>query len=148
MVYDDVHCRWEMWLTSDSPATENDNQPIEFNNMVGLWHATSSNGANWSINYQFARDFTWDQAASGEHLGLLTGADIAIKGTGRYMVYVGFDDQNDADPDRFFARPHDDGLPRRRDDAQRRDARRELVVVSRSASTCSKRSSPRSFHCW
>jgi hypothetical protein len=94
VVYDDVHCRWEMWLTSDSPATENDNQPIEFNNMVGVWHATSTNGSTWSINYNFARDLTWDQTASGEHLGLLTGADVASKGTGRYMVYVGFDDQN------------------------------------------------------
>jgi hypothetical protein len=94
VIYDDVHCRWEMWLTSDSPATENDNQPIEFNNMVGVWHATSTNGTTWSINYSFARDFTWDQTASGEHLGLLTGADVAVKSTGRYMVYVGFDDQN------------------------------------------------------
>lgn len=94
VIYDDVHCRWEMWLTSDSPATENDDQPVEFNNMVGVWRATSTNGATWSINYSFARDFVWDGSAAGEHLGLLTGADIAIKGTGRYMVYVGFDDQN------------------------------------------------------
>ena len=40
------------------------------------------------------RDLTWDSTASGEHLGLLTGADVAQKGTGRYMIYVGFDDQN------------------------------------------------------
>jgi len=93
VVYDDVHCRWEMWLVSDLPM-ENDNQPIEFNNMVGLWHATSTNGTSWSINYTVARDFEWDQTASGEHLGLLTGADIAMKGTGRYVGYVGFDDQN------------------------------------------------------
>lgn len=94
VVYDERHCRWEMWLTSDSPATENDNQPIEFNNMVGVWHATSTNSTSWTINYQFARDLVWDPDAAGEGLGLLTGADVALKGTGRYMVYVGFDDQN------------------------------------------------------
>jgi hypothetical protein len=94
VIYDDVHCRWEMWLTSDSPSTENDNQPIEFNNMVGVWHATSTNGTSWTINYNQLRDLVWDQTAAGEHLGLLTGADVAIKTTGRYMVYVGFDDQN------------------------------------------------------
>ncbi|HEU4614143.1 MAG TPA: hypothetical protein VFS15_18745 [Kofleriaceae bacterium] len=94
VIYDDLHCRWEMWLTSDSPATENDDQPIEFNNMVGVWHATSTNGTSWSINYQQARDLVWDQTASGEHLGLLTGADVAAKGNGRYLVYVGFDDQD------------------------------------------------------
>ena len=94
VVYDEPHCRWEMWLTSDSPATENDDQPIEFNNMVGVWHATSTNGTSWTINYNGTRDVAWDGSAAGEHLGLLTGADVAIKGTGRYMAYVGFDDQN------------------------------------------------------
>jgi hypothetical protein len=94
VIYDETHCRWEMWLTSDAPATENDNQPIEFNNMVGVWHATSTNGSTWSINYNTIRDLVWDQTAQGEHLGLLTGADVARKGTGRFMVYVGFDDQN------------------------------------------------------
>ena len=83
-----------MWLTSDSPVTENDNQPIEFNNMAGVWHATSPNATTWSINYQFARDLVWDTSAAGEHLGLLTGADIARRDTGRFMIYVGFDDQN------------------------------------------------------
>ncbi len=94
VVYDELHCKWEMWLTSDSPATENDDQPIEFNNMVGVWHATSTNGTSWTITYTGLRDLEWDGNAAGEHLGLLTGADVAVKGTGRYMVYVGFDDQN------------------------------------------------------
>jgi hypothetical protein len=94
VVYDDVHCRWELWMTSDSPATENDNQPIEFNNMVGVWHATSTNGSSWTVNFNQVRDLVWDGTATGEHLGLLTGADVALKGTGRYMLYVGFDDQN------------------------------------------------------
>lgn len=93
VVYDELHCRWEMWLTSDSP-TEADDQPVELDNMVGVWHATSTNGATWSINYSFARDLVWDGTSPGERLGLRTGADIAIKGTGRYMVYVGFDDEN------------------------------------------------------
>ena len=93
VIYDAVHCRWEMWLTSDLPA-ENDNQPIEFNNMVGVWHATSTNGTSWTINYAQQRDLTWDGTAAGERLGLLTGADVAAKSTGRYMTYVGFDDQN------------------------------------------------------
>jgi hypothetical protein len=93
-IYDPLHCRWEMWLTSDSPPTENDNQPIELHNMVGVWHATSQNGTSWSINYLGTRDLTWNASADGEHLGLRSGADIAAKGTGRYMVYVGFDDQN------------------------------------------------------
>lgn len=93
VIYDAAHCKWEMWLTSDLPA-ENDNQPIEFNNMVGAWHATSTNGTSWTINYAQQRDLTWDGTSAGEHLGLLTGADVAAKGTGRYMTYVGFDDQN------------------------------------------------------
>ena len=82
-----------MWLTSDL-AGETDDQPIVFNNMVGVWHATSNDGATWTINYIQPRDLAWTAADAGEHLGLLTGADVAAKGTGRYMVYVGFDDQN------------------------------------------------------
>ena len=92
-VYDAVHCKWEMWLTSDATG-DHDNQPIVFNNMAGVWHATSADGMTWQINYAFARDLAWMQTSSGEHLGLLTGADVAIKNGGRYMVYVGFDDQN------------------------------------------------------
>jgi hypothetical protein len=94
VVYDEIHRKWEMWLTSDSPATENDNQPIEFNNMAGVWHATSTGGTSWMIDYHGVRALQWDGSASGEHLGLLTGADVAGVGTGRYMVYVGFDDEN------------------------------------------------------
>ena len=42
------------------------------------------------------RDLVWNSATpdAGEHLGLLTGADVAIRGVSRYMVYSGFDDQN------------------------------------------------------
>lgn len=93
-VYDDVHCKWEMWLANDSPATENDNQPTESANMVGVWHATSTNAASWTISYTQVRDLVWDGTASGEHLGMRTGADVAIRSGGRYMVYTGYDDQN------------------------------------------------------
>ena len=93
VIYDALHCRWEMWLTSDE-ATDTDGQPVTFDNMAGVWHATSTNGTTWSINYQQARDLTWDPDAAGEHLGLLTGADVGAKENGRYLVYVGFDDQD------------------------------------------------------
>lgn len=93
VIYDDVHCKWEMWLASDSPATENDNQPTEASNMVGVWHATSTNATSWTISYTQVRDLVWDGTASGEHLGLRTGADVAAKSGGRYMLYTGYDDQ-------------------------------------------------------
>ncbi len=93
VIYDDIHCRWEMWLTNDKEG-ETDGQPVVFNNMAGLWHATSTDGMAWSIEYSGARDLVWDPSASGEHLGLLTGADVALNGVGRYLVYVGFDDQS------------------------------------------------------
>jgi hypothetical protein len=93
VIYDELHCRWEMWLTSDA-MNEASNQPVQFNNMVGVRHATSLDGTSWTIHYNELRDLVWDQTAAGEHLGLLTGADVAVKATARYMVYVGFDDQN------------------------------------------------------
>jgi len=95
VIYDDVHCRFEMWLRADATGEAND-QPIVFNNMVGLWHATSPDGITWSVNYAGTRDLAWNSATpdDGEHLGLLTGADVAVKGGSRYMVYSGFDNQN------------------------------------------------------
>lgn len=95
VIYDATHCRYELWLTSDLPG-ENDNQPIEFNNMVGVFHAESTDAMQWSIVYTSARDLAWNATAPdpGEHLGLLTGADVAVNGNGRLMLYVGFDDQN------------------------------------------------------
>lgn len=94
VVYDAVHCRWEMWLTNEASAAENDNQPTNLDNATGIWHAHSTNATSWTINYAFARDVLWDGAASGEHLGMRTGADVALKSTGRYMVYTGYDDAN------------------------------------------------------
>lgn len=93
VVYDTAHCRWEMWLHADLPG-ETDSQPVVFNNMAGVWHATSMDGSTWQINYSSTRDLAWMASAPGEHLGLLTGADVAAKDSGRYMLYVGFDDQN------------------------------------------------------
>jgi predicted GH43/DUF377 family glycosyl hydrolase len=93
VVYDAAHCRYEMWLTSDV-GTENDAQPIEFNNMMGVYKGESTDGITWSLNYTRARDLQWSQTEAGEHLGLLTGADVAQNSTGRLMLYVGFDDQN------------------------------------------------------
>ena len=93
VIYDATHCRWEMWLHSDLSG-DTSAQPVVFNNMAGVWHATSMDGVTWSISYNGTRDLAWMQSASGEHLGLLTGADVAAKGSARYMVYVGFDDQN------------------------------------------------------
>ncbi len=95
VIYDATHCRYEMWLHSDAD-TENMNQPIVFNNMAGVWHATSLDGVTWSVNYAGIRDLQWNATTpdAGEHLGLLTGADVAAKGSSRYMVYSGFDNQN------------------------------------------------------
>ena len=93
VVWDASHCRWEMWATSDA-AGEDDAQPVVFNNMAGVWHATSADAASWQIDYGGARDLAWDPSAPGEHLGLLTGADVAVRGDERRMVYVGFDDRN------------------------------------------------------
>ncbi len=89
VVYDEPHCRYEMWMADQSNVSS---QPVKSNNMTGVLHAKSATGTSWTVDTM--RDVTWDSTASGEHLGLLTGADVALKGTGRYMVYVGFDDQN------------------------------------------------------
>ncbi len=93
VVYDAAHCRWEMWLTSDL-AAEHDDQPVDFNNMAGVWHADSTDGTSWHINYVFARELRWGATDAGEHLGLLAGADVGASSNGRLMLYVGFDDQN------------------------------------------------------
>ena len=93
VIYDAVHCRWEMWLKSDADA-DVAGQPVAFNNMAGVYKAESMDGLTWSVNYLFNRDFAWMQVEPGEGLGLLTGVDVAMNGNGRLMLYVGFDDQN------------------------------------------------------
>ncbi len=101
VLYDAVHCRWELWLASDL-AGDHDDQPADFNNMAGVYRAESLDGIGWNIDYSRARDLSWNAAAprAGEALGLLTGADVAANGNGRLMLYVGFDDQSV--PDGFF----------------------------------------------
>jgi predicted GH43/DUF377 family glycosyl hydrolase len=93
VIYDAVHCRWEMWLRTEADA-DVANQPVAFNNMAGVYKAESMDGLSWTVNYAFNRDFAWMQAEPGEGLGLLTGLDVAANGNGRLMLYVGFDDQN------------------------------------------------------
>jgi hypothetical protein len=94
VIYDDTHCRWEMWLANDAPLTENDNQPTEDDNMVGVFHATSTNGTSWTVSYSQIRDLVWDGTAAGEQLGIRAGADVAMKSSGRYLLYTGYSDQN------------------------------------------------------
>ena len=96
VIYDPVHCKWEMWLRSDL-AADVTSQPVSFNNMAGVYKADSTDGVNWNVNYAFTRDLAWaptDPNGGGEDLGLLTGADVGINGNGRLMLYVGFDDEN------------------------------------------------------
>lgn len=95
VIYDEVHCQYELWQTNDT-AGEDDNQPTETNNMVGVWHAESTDGMAWSINYTRARELVWNASAPdpGEKLGLAVGADVADVDGGRVMLYVGLDDKN------------------------------------------------------
>lgn len=93
VIYDAVHCKWEMWLKSDAD-TDVTNQPVAFNNMAGVYKAESTDGLSWNVNFAFSRDLAWMQAEPGEGLGLLTGVDVAANGNGRLMLFVGFDDQS------------------------------------------------------
>lgn len=93
VIYDAVHCKWEMWLKSDADADVT-NQPVAFNNMAGVYKAESTDGLSWNVNFAFSRDLAWMQAEPGEGLGLLTGVDVAANGNGRLMLFVGFDDQS------------------------------------------------------
>lgn len=91
VIYDETHCRWEMWLSNDQPA---DTTGTISGATAGYWHATSSDATSWSISYQQLRDVVWTATENGEHLGLRPGADVASKNGGRYMLYTGFDNQN------------------------------------------------------
>ncbi len=93
VIYDPLHCLWEMWISD--PPVDTETQPVQFNNMAGPWHATSTDGVTWTPDYAgMTRDLTWSSLAPGEDRGLLTGPDIAINGDARYMAYVGFSDQD------------------------------------------------------
>jgi hypothetical protein len=95
VIYDAEHCKWELWLSSDSQA-EKDAQHVDLENTAGLFHADSTNGTSWSIFYTGARNLQWSVSAPdpGEALGLRAGGDIAQNSTGRLMLYIGYDDQN------------------------------------------------------
>lgn len=88
VIYDDAHCKFEMWLENDAST---DTIGSIADSVAGVWHATSTNGTSWTINYSQLRDLPWDSTAAGEHLGMSRGADVAIKAGGRYMLYPGFD---------------------------------------------------------
>jgi len=94
-IYDAVHCRWELWQTSDLPG-DVAAQPVVLDNAAGVWHADSSDGIQWSVSFIGQRDVTWNQTspAAGEALGLRAGADVAQVSSGRVMLMVGYDDQN------------------------------------------------------
>ena len=91
VIYDEPHCRWEMWLSNDQPG---DTTGTITGATAGYWHATSVNATSWSISYQQTRDVVWSSTENGEHLGMRSGADVASKNGGRYMLYTGFDNQN------------------------------------------------------
>ncbi|HTL87537.1 MAG TPA: hypothetical protein VL856_20300 [Acidimicrobiia bacterium] len=91
VIYDEAHCRFEMWFENDL-ANENTNQIKD--SVVGIYHATSTNGTSWTVSYTQLRDLVADGTAGGEHLGMRSGADVAMKSSGRYLLYTGFDDQN------------------------------------------------------
>lgn len=93
VVYDERRCKWELWQTSDL-AGELDDQPAAFNNTKGVWKAESDDGLAWFVDYTRTRDFQWSATQPGETLGMLTGVDVGDDDTGRFMLYVGFDDDN------------------------------------------------------
>lgn len=92
VIYDAPRCRYEMWLTSDAPG-ELDAQPVALANTRGVFHADSTDGITWFVRYDRPRDLAWSATEAGEHLGMAAGADVAANGTGRLMLYVGYDDQ-------------------------------------------------------
>jgi hypothetical protein len=93
VIYDEPRCRYELWLTSDLPG-EVDGQPVALDNTMGVYRAESLDGRLWSVRYDRPRALQWSAAEAGEALGQHAGADVAQNGTGRLMLYVGYDDQD------------------------------------------------------
>jgi hypothetical protein len=93
VIYDEPHCRYELWLINDLPG-DIDAQPAALDNMAGVYAAESTDGRTWSLRYDRPRAHQWSAAADGEGLGLHAGVDVAQNGTGRLMLYVGYDDQD------------------------------------------------------
>ena len=92
VIYDEPHCRYELWQTGDLPA-ELEAQPVALANTAGVYRAESIDGRIWNIRYDRPRDLLWTAAADGEGLGMAAGVDVAQNTTGRLMLYIGYDDQ-------------------------------------------------------
>ncbi|MBL4635951.1 MAG: hypothetical protein JKY56_18970 [Kofleriaceae bacterium] len=90
-------CRFEMWMTRKAQG-DDDGIPATFNPTLGSFRAVSEDGSSWTVESQ--RDFTWDNQAGGEQLGLLTGVDVALRGLERVLFYVGMG--TDSVPPGFF----------------------------------------------
>ena len=71
LFYYAIHCRGR-WADGDRPSTENDNPPIDFNNMVVVWTRRRPM-ASWRSTMLLARS-RWRHVGS-EHLAA-TGADM------------------------------------------------------------------------
>jgi predicted GH43/DUF377 family glycosyl hydrolase len=95
VIYDAVHCRFELWQSNDL-AADVASQPANLDNTAGVWKAESTDGASWSVLYTGARDVAWNAGtpAAGEHLGMQAGFDVAESAGGRLMIYPAIDDQN------------------------------------------------------
>ncbi len=93
VVHDEPRCRYELWQTNDLPG-DVDAQPVAADNTAGVYRAESTDGRSWNLRYDRARDHLWSAAEDGEALGLAAGADVAQNGTGRLMLYAGYDDQD------------------------------------------------------
>lgn len=93
VVYDAPRCRYELWLTSDL-AADVAGQPVALDNTAGVYAADSTDGRTWNVRFDRPRDLAWTAAEPGEGLGLHAGGDVAQNGTGRLMLYVGYDDDD------------------------------------------------------
>ncbi|HWO26036.1 MAG TPA: hypothetical protein VNO30_45225 [Kofleriaceae bacterium] len=109
VVYDAARCRYDLWLTHDA-AGDVSAQPVALDNTAGVYYAESTDGRAWLVRYDRPRDLQWTAAEAGEGLGLHAGVDVAQNGTGRLMLYVGYDDE--AVPAGFTLIDRAQGTPR------------------------------------
>ena len=92
VVYDAARCRYDLWVTNDA-AGDVSAQPVALDNTAGVYNAESTDGRAWFVRFDRPRDLQWTAAEAGEGLGLHAGVDVAQNGTGRLMLYVGYDDE-------------------------------------------------------